>query len=120
MGGKLFDMAKSRLGLRDHNDLEANIPEFIDMMWDTCKSFTEYEGGCGFKLMDNHIHFERIPRLFYRENSSLIASPSVSVRAIVLERVDVRAAYASWYRAITTGNWGTSPKKQEDFITEKG
>lgn len=115
--GQLHSLAKKELGLRTKEELLARLPEFINMIWKHCPETT----GCGFKLFDRQLARAPMRSLFYYHNNTPIAEyGGPGVRALVLERTDVKAAYNSWYRAITTGNWGTNPEAQKHFDAEKG
>jgi len=55
---------------------------------------------CGFKIFPYHLPFAQLPQLF---------PDGCGVRKLVLERRNITAQYASWRRAMSSGNWYVSP-----------
>ena len=78
----------------------ADLPRFMAQFWDFCPA-----QACGFKLFDKQMG---------RPLRELLqAAPPRSVRIISLERQNVTAEYDSWRRALSSGNWGVTPKRQD-------
>ena len=78
----------------------ADRPRFMAQVWDFCPA-----QACGFKLFDKQMG-RPLRELLH-------AAPPRSVRVIALERQNVTAEYASWRRALSSGNWGVTPKRQD-------
>jgi LPS sulfotransferase NodH len=65
---------------------------------------------CGFKIFASHVDFDRSRG---RALSAMLrCADGTQTKTIVLERRDRAAQYASFRRAMETGNWGTSPSRQ--------
>ena len=50
--------------------------------------------------------------------SALLAgAPPGAVKVVVLERRNISAEFASWTRALASGNWGATPLAQQDGVS---
>ena len=97
----------------------SNVPEFMRRFWGACPT-----RACGFKLLNNQIKPpDRIRLIFTTSRGAtpretrLVVPSAVPVKRILLERADIGAEFDSWRRALSTGNWGTSPEAQAKVAT---
>lgn len=97
----------------------ADVPEFMRRFWGACPT-----RACGFKLLNSQIKppekaaqiftVSSRPRPFGASSAEVRgAQPSPTpVKRLLLERANIGAEFASWRKALATGNWGTSPEAQ--------
>lgn len=120
---------KRDLGFRKKGDIMRRLPLFMASFWTSACSFRAIgpssgnraaerllrrktrPSACGFKVFQRHFRWlppaANLSRL-------LRGAPPGSVRVIVLERRNVSAEFASWRRAMTSGNWGITPGAQRE------
>jgi len=103
------DGLREALGFDTHAEVMSRIPDFMSKFWPLCPSLA-----CGFKVFPGQVKptillknlFEGVPEA---------ARPTL--RAIVLERRNITAEWLSATKAASTGNWGTSPQRQQTIAS---
>jgi len=99
------DGLREALGFDTHAEVMGRMPEFMGLFWSLCPSLA-----CGFKVFPGQVRpSSALPSLF--EGVPPNARPTL--RAIVLERSNITAEWLSVRKASSSGNWGTSPQRQQ-------
>jgi len=98
----------------------ADVPSYARRYFGACLT-----PACGFKLLPGQLRppsrmgdslGEETRGQDARESSAAAARLiAAGGRRILLERLDVAAEFASWRRALTSGNWGTTPRVQAAY-----
>lgn len=101
-------------GFSRNKDVVRRLPAYLRAYWSSAFCRRPI---CGFKVFHRHLRW-----LPPSANVSwlLAGAPSGAVKVIVLERRNVSAAYASWRRALASGNWGATPHAQQDINRTAG
>lgn len=91
---------RAALGVTSHADAMKNLSTVMLRFWEWCPHVV-----CGFKVFDRHV-------ITPASVSQLIDGGPTQLKLIILERRNISAEYASWRRAVRTGNWGRTPREQ--------
>lgn len=85
------------------------MPEFMSSFWSLCPSMA-----CGFKVFPGQIRpLSSLRQIF----DGVPAEARPTLRAIILERSNITAEWLSVRKAASTGNWGTSPQRQQTIAS---
>jgi len=99
------DGLREALGFDTHAEVMGRMPEFMGLFWSLCPSLA-----CGFKLFPGQVRpTSALPMLF----EGVPPNVRPTLRAIVLERLNITAEWLSVLKASSSGNWGTSPQRQQ-------
>jgi hypothetical protein len=103
------DGLREALGFDTHAEVMGRMPDFMTSFWSLCPSLA-----CGFKVFPGQVRpISSLRQLF----SGVPPEDRHTLRAIVLERTNVTAEWLSVTRASQTGNWGTSPQRQQTIAS---
>ena len=103
------DGLREALGFDTHAEVMSRMGEFMGKFWSLCPSLA-----CGFKVFPGQVRPSlHLAQLF----DGLDESARRTLRMIVLERENVTAEWLSVTKASATGNWGTSPQRQQTIAS---
>ena len=103
------DGLREALGFDTHAEVMGRMGDFMGSFWSLCPSLA-----CGFKVFPGQIRpLSALRQIFH----GVPPADRPTLRAIILERENVTAEWLSVRKASSTGNWGTSPQRQQSIAS---